>query len=215
MITGCCLFLAGSRKLRQVSAAGALWLISTRVISSHMEPRTPAEIIAIQKRRTEFLVGSDDSPVPIGGRHAGFKGLEYFPIDTKYQLKLKLHKYENPGRVPISLSNGAKVEALRVGYLRFNLDGKTLTLNVYKKREDDTEVFLPFRDKTSGHETYGAGRYVDLEVDPSDNSCVLDFNLSYNPLCAFGAGNFDCPIPPSENWLLDVEIRAGEMKFLG
>jgi uncharacterized protein len=180
-----------------------------------MEPKTPADIIAIQKRRAEFLVKSDNSPVPIATRHRGFKGLEYFPIDRKYQFKLKLHKFENPARVPISLSNGAKVEALRFGYLRFSLDGKLLTLNVYKKHEDDTEVFLPFRDETSGHETYGAGRYVDVEVDPSDNSCVLDFNLSYNPLCAFGAGNFDCPIPPSENWLLNVEIRAGEMKFQG
>lgn len=180
-----------------------------------MKPRTPEEIIAIQKRRTDFLVNGDNSPVPADVRQRGFKGLEYFPIDRKYQLVLKLHEYENLAKIPILLSNGSKVEALRVGYLRFDLDGKTLTLNVYKKRQDDKEVFLPFRDKTSGHETYGAGRYVDVEVDPRDKSCVLDFNLSYNPLCAFGSGDFDCPIPPSENWLMDVEIRAGEKKFHG
>jgi uncharacterized protein len=177
-----------------------------------VEPRTPEEIIAIQKRRTNFLVKSNNSPVPVEARQRGFSGLEYFPFDRKYQLRLKLHSYENPAKVSIALSNGTKVEALRVGYLAFELDGKSLTLQVYKKREGDRGVFLPFKDKTSGHETYGAGRYVDVEVDPSDNSCVLDFNLSYNPLCSFGSGNFDCPLPPSENWL-DVKISAGEMKF--
>jgi hypothetical protein len=52
-----------------------------------MEPKTPADIIVIQKRRAEFLVKSDNSPVPIATRHRGFKGLEYFPIDRKYQFK--------------------------------------------------------------------------------------------------------------------------------
>ncbi len=179
-----------------------------------MEPMNPEEIIAIQSRRTDFLVNSERSPVPVQARQKGFKGLDYFPIDRKYQLRLTLRKYENPARVPIALSNGTNVEALRVGYLAFDLEGRSLTLHVYKKSEEDSEVFLPFRDKSSGHETYGAGRYVDVQTDPSDNSCVLDFNLSYNPLCAIGTGNFDCPLPPSENWL-DVEIRAGEMKYKG
>ncbi len=178
-----------------------------------MEPRTRAEIIQIQNRRTEFLVKSENSPVPREAIQKGFKGLEYFPIDSKYQFKLKLHRYENPPRVRIALSNGENVEALKAGFLEFELGIRKLVLQVYKKRPEDTEMFLPFRDNTSGKETYGAGRYVDLEVDPNDDSCVLDFNLAYNPLCAFDTGKYDCPLPPMENWLMDLEIRAGERKF--
>ena len=150
-----------------------------------MEPKTSEEIIAIQNRRTVFLVKNENSPIPLAIRQKGFSGLEYFPIDPKYQFRLKLSKYQNPERVQISLSNGEKVEALRAGYLTFDLERRRFTLHVYKKREEDTEVFLPFKDKTSGNETYGAGRYVDIEVDPNDDSCILDFNLAYNPLCAF------------------------------
>jgi uncharacterized protein len=178
-----------------------------------VEPRTRAEIIQIQNRRTEFLVKSENSPVPREAIQKGFKGLEYFPIDPKYQFKLKLERYENPPRVRIALSNGECVEALKAGFLEFELENRKLVLQVYKKRPKDAEVFLPFRDNTSGKETYGAGRYVDLEVDPNDGSCVLDFNLAYNPLCASNKDQYDCPLPPAENWILDVEIRAGEQKF--
>ena len=181
-----------------------------------MEPRTRAQIIEIQNRRTFFLTNNENSPIPREALQKGFKkGLEYFPIDPRYQFKLKLRRYEDPTRVRIALSNGENVEALRAGFLEFELERKKLGLQVYKKRAEDSEVFLPFKDKTSGHKTYGAGRYVDLEVDPDDDSCVLDFNLAYNPLCAFSQGTYDCPLPPAENWLVDVEIRAGEMKFKG
>jgi uncharacterized protein (DUF1684 family) len=75
-------------------------------------------------------------------------------------------------------------------------------------------MFLPFRDKTSGKETYGAGRYLDMYGTPDDNY-VLDFNFAYNPLCPFDLFDerkYDCPLSPTENWLMTVEIRAGEMK---
>ena len=177
-----------------------------------MEPKTKEEILAIYKRRTAFLVSAENSPVPLDVRQKGFKGCEYFPIDTKYQFKLELKKYENPEEVAIALSNGEHVQSLRFGFLEFEIEGKKLALNVYKKRMGDTEVFVPFKDLTAGKETYEAGRYVDVEVEPSGSTCVLDFNLSGNPLCAFGDGKYDCPIPPRENWL-NVEIRAGEKKY--
>lgn len=193
-----------------------------------MEPRTKDEIIAVQKYRSSSILTKDEiitiqklrntsllaeesSPVPPEERRK-FSGIDFFPIDGKYQLRLKLHKYENPEPIQISLSNGEKVIALRAGYFIFDLEGKTVRLYVYNKRVSDTEMFLPFRDKTSGKETYGTGRYLDLYGTPEDNY-VLDFNLAYNPLCAFGGNKYDCPLPPRENWLVDVEIRAGEMKI--
>jgi len=177
-----------------------------------MMPRSREEIFAIQKRRTERLVG-EDSPVPLEARRRGFAGLEFFPVSERYQFGLKLQKYDVPGLVKVSLSSGEVVEVLRVGFLEFSLDGQVLRLQVYKKRPDDVEVFVPLRDGTSGVETFGAGRYVDVEVDLGDDSCVLDFNLAYNPLCAFGHGRFVCPYPPMENWLMSVKITAGEKVY--
>ena len=193
-----------------------------------MEPRTPddfaaiqkygssilltkEEIITIQKLRNASLLDEENSPVPLELREKDFKGIDFFPILGKYQFRLKFHKSESPEFVPISLSNGQKVDALRAGYFAFELEGKQIKLYAYKKHASDTEMFLPFKDKTSGKETYGAGRYLDLYGTPDDNY-VLDFNLAYNPLCAFDEKKHDCPLPPAENWLMDVEIRAGEMR---
>jgi uncharacterized protein len=172
-----------------------------------MEPKTKEEILAIYKRRTDFLVNSDKSPVPLEVRRRGFKGLEYYPIDKRYQFKLKLQKYDYPGTIQIALSNGEHEEALRVGFLEFEIENKRLALQVYKKRREDTELFVPFKDKTSGNETYGGGRYTDVEYDPGDDTCILDFNLSGNPLCAFADGRYDCPIPPREK--LGLMLRFG------
>jgi len=178
-----------------------------------MEPKTQDEILAIYRRRTEFLNNAEDSPVPLEIRQAGFPGLEYFPFDPKYQFKLKLRKFEKTEPAPILLSTGEVVQGLRIGCLEFEIDHVKLLLNVYKKRADDKEFFVPFKDKTSGNETYGGGRYVDIVVDREEKNCILDFHLSGNPLCAFDEGKYACPIPPKENWL-SVEIRAGEKKFV-
>lgn len=196
-----------------------------------MEPKTEEEIDAVSKYRSSAtltkeetktihrlrnasLLAGDSSPVPPEKRQK-FRGIDFFPIDPQYQQRLRLNRYGNPEPIQISLSNGEKVNALRAGYFVFELEGKKIKLFVYKKHANDTEMFLPFKDKTSGNETYGAGRYLDLYGTPDDDNFVLDFNLAYNPLCAFDEKKYDCPLPPAENWLSDVEIRAGEMKFEG
>ena len=193
-----------------------------------MEPRTPNEFAVVQKYKSSILLTKEEittlhrlrndslldektSPVPLELIEKDFRGIDFFPIQAKYQFRLKFHKYANPEPVPISLSNGQRVDAMRAGYFGFELDGNQIRLYAYKKRLSDTEMFLPFKDKTSGKETYGAGRYLDL-YGTSDDNYVLDFNLAYNPLCAFDENKYDCPLPPAENWLMDVEIRAGEMR---
>ena len=73
-------------------------------------------------------------------------------------------------------------------------------------------LFIPFTDKTSGIETYGGGRYIDLVLsDIVNKTCTIDFNKAYNPYCAYTAG-YNCPIPPKENDL-PVAIKAGELNF--
>jgi uncharacterized protein (DUF1684 family) len=95
----------------------------------------------------------------------------------------------------------------RAGIVRFPLDQREVTLATYEQGDD---LFIPFRDATSGVDTYGAGRYV--EAFPlGDDRYLLDLNLAYNPYCAYNE-DWSCPLPPRENWL-DVPIRAGERAF--
>lgn len=103
--------------------------------------------------------------------------------------------------------------------LKFRIAGAEHILNVYKadpeiaaKFPEYAELlFIPFRDLTNGRTTYGVGRYIDIRK-PSGNAVTLDFNLAYNPNCAYGTDKYSCPIPPKENFL-KVEIRSGERKF--
>jgi uncharacterized protein (DUF1684 family) len=71
-------------------------------------------------------------------------------------------------------------------------------------------LFIPFRDKTSGSETYSSGRYLDLEESGGDEY-ELDFNKAYNPYCAYNM-SYTCPVPPREN-ILPVMISAGEKNY--
>lgn len=112
-------------------------------------------------------------------------------------------------------TSGTKNKVFKLyGTLSFLLNGKACTLNLYRSQELMTSpeykdyLFLPFTDVTSGKETYGSGRYLDLTVKGIHNNKVtLDFNKAYNPYCAYVSGVDNCPIPPKENALV-VEMRA-------
>lgn len=102
----------------------------------------------------------------------------------------------------------------RYGYLHFEINQKQYTLTVYqnmelrKKPTYKNYYFVPFRDETSGIETYGGGRYLDMYIYDNELNKTIDFNLSYNPYCAY-SHLYSCPIPPEEN-TLSLPIRAGE-----
>ena len=101
---------------------------------------------------------------------------------------------------------------LRDGAFAFRIQGRSLKLVVYKSAEDPyaRSLFIPFSDETSRHDTYSAGRYLDLEEQGGDDY-ELDFNMAYNPYCAYSEG-YTCPIPPAEN-KLPVKILAGEKNY--
>lgn len=95
-----------------------------------------------------------------------------------------------------------------MGRLRFVLAGRALALTAYKVGDIRSDsLFVPFKDDTSGRETYVAGRYLDLKPEP-DGTYSLDFNDAYNPYCAY-SNSYSCPLPPAENDL-PVPIEAGE-----
>jgi len=139
-----------------------------------------------------------------------YKGLSYFPIDLNYCFELPLKRFPKPEKMTILSTRGNERAAERVGYVDFLAGDAPCRLEATRLLEpgsgqDDLSIF--FRDKTSGKETYGMGRYVDLKKLPNGNY-LLDFNLAYNPACAF-SDFYNCPVPPKSN-TLKVAIRAGE-----
>lgn len=192
---------------------GFLWL----PLFSATVTQTDDGVRAIEQQRREkdksFLT-EKNSPLPDNAKK-NFRGLPYFPIDLKYRFEGAIVRNRQRETFDIIASDGRERKTLRYGYFEFTLDGKTHRLQVYKLLDLAPKyrhlLFIPFMDATSGRESYGGGRYIDLE-ERSDNRYVVDFNLAYNPSCAYGKKGYSCPIPPAENRLL-VRIEAGEKNW--
>ena len=163
-----------------------------------------------RKEKDSFFKMEHDSPIPEDQKNQ-FVGLKYFPPDEKYRFEAKFQAHDKAAIVTMLTSKGTQQRFYRYGYFDLELGKKKVRLEAYRsaEREDDS-LFIPFRDKTSGREAYRAARYLDLHMQPDDDY-VVDFNLAYNPYCAYSE-EYICPLPPKENWV-DVEIRAGEMKY--
>ncbi len=138
-----------------------------------------------------------------------FDGIEHFPIDPAYRVEARLEPYDEPREVAIPTVLGQDTTMLAPGVLRFTLNGAEQTLEPYQDSPDDDSYFLIFRDGSSAVTTYGAGRFLYADAAGAGGTTVLDFNLAYNPPCAF-TPYATCPLPPPQNWL-QVSIKAGEM----
>ncbi|MBW2056073.1 MAG: DUF1684 domain-containing protein [Deltaproteobacteria bacterium] len=166
-----------------------------------------------RKRRNEFLKNHPRSPLSARDRER-FQGLDVYPINLKYVFVGKIERYRlnihNPDYYATFPTNkGTNKRYIRYGRFSFELEGVTYTLQLYKSILSDY-LFVPFRDKTNGKETYRLGRYLNAEIFPGYYT-IIDFNMAYNPNCAFNE-NSVCPIPPEENYL-PVEIKAGEKRY--
>jgi uncharacterized protein len=139
-----------------------------------------------------------------------FKGLSYFPVNLSYRYLVKLVPNPRPDTTIILSTRGNQRRAVRAGWFEFVVEGRKARLEATRLLEPgvgERDYSIFFRDLTSGKETYGMGRYVDVEPLP-DGRFLLDFNRAYNPACAI-SDFYNCPIPPKEN-TLKVAIRAGE-----
>ena len=162
----------------------------------------------LMRRRAErdaFLRTGTESPVPAGKR-AHLLPLSYYPPDLAFRIPATLVLFDEPEVLEIPTSTGSIEQMQRVGALQFLLDGKIHALSALLTSSEG-RLFVPFRDETSGIETYGGGRYLDLDVTPT-NIYGLDFNLAYHPNCYFDDA-WICPLPPPENQL-HTTVRAGE-----
>jgi len=171
-----------------------------------------ADLQANREEKDEFFAEHPQSPIPPEHREA-FSGLDYFDPDPDYRIEASVTVHDDPDPVPMETTAGNEVRYVRIVTFDFDLGGEAVELHGYKQRPEDDEeaVFVPFRDKTTGQESYRGGRYLELhpENDLADGDVVtLDFNLAYSPFCVF-SDTFSCPLPPEENWL-DVAVRAGE-----
>lgn len=142
-----------------------------------------------------------------------FERLHYFAADDRYRVEARLVRFPEPEEVKMRTSRNRSKTFYRYARVEFQLDGGRQELTAFKDRaagEGSSTLFVPFRDATSGRETYGQGRYLEIE-EPEEDQLVLDFNLSFSPPCNYSPV-FDCPIPPDENHL-QVAIRAGEKTY--
>ena len=165
------------------------------------------EIITSRLEKVDFLKTSSQSPFVMNGK--AMNGLTYFPIDKSYQVTAKVEKITTRQYLSVSSSDGTQQRYLKYARLHFELYGSDHSLLVLKPMFTPG-LFLAFADETSGNESYGAGRYLDISGIKGDR-LVIDFNLAYNPYCAYEP-SFSCPFPPTEN-ILPARIKAGELKY--
>jgi len=179
--------------------------------AGHEHVDYPTAVAMFRADKDEYFRTAHDSPIPHDQRH-DFPGLPYFDVDESLRfegLTLEPYSGSEPANFQIPTSDGRLRDAERAGTLSFDLGGSRQRLTGYRFSKDRSgSVFVPFLDVTSGTETYGAGRYLDLDPDPDDGTYVLDFNLAYHPSCVYDA-RFSCPLTPAEN-RLPLRIEAGE-----
>ncbi len=176
------------------------------------------ELESKRDEKDDFFAEHPQSPIPPEERDA-FDGLEYFAPDPTYRVTATVEAHDDPDVVLMETTAGREMRYLRVATLEFNLEREdealedgTYELAAYQLESPKEEpLFIPFRDKTTGQQSYQGGRYMELSPnqDLADgDELVVDFNLAYSPFCAYSE-TFDCPLPPEENWL-EVAIPAGE-----
>ncbi|MGE5829981.1 MAG: DUF1684 domain-containing protein [Micromonosporaceae bacterium] len=176
-----------------------------------------ADLAGFRAGRDELLRSHPQSPLPVEDR-LGFAGLRYFPFDADAVVEAALTRTSGAGE-PLSVDTGGPDGAIR--YRRIGVAPTPYgSLTLFWLEAYGGGLFLPFRDGTCGHKSYGGGRYLTDTIKGtygrgvvvSGNRVRLDFNYAYNPSCAYSS-QWACPLAPRENWLTEP-IRAGEMAYV-
>lgn len=149
-----------------------------------------------------------DSAAPT---RTNFRGLEYFPADERWRVEARFEPHEPPKTIPITNVLGMEDDEPSPGSVVFDLNGQTYRLDALTEQGEE-QFFIIFADTTSGHETYGAGRYLYAGPPDAQGRLFIDFNKAYSPPCAF-TKYATCPLPPAQN-KLPLRVEAGE-KFAG
>ncbi len=161
------------------------------------------ELLDQRADKDSFFRQSPQSPIPRAER-GRFDGLAYYEPTPDLVFTVPVDVVD-PEPVQVGTTTGEERTYHKVATATVAVEEADVTLSLYSTGHPG--LFLPFRDATSGSETYGAGRYLDVEPN-GDGTVTLDFNYAYAPFCAYSDA-YSCPLPPYDNWL-EVPIRAGE-----
>ncbi|MFC0263569.1 DUF1684 domain-containing protein [Fontibacter flavus] len=164
-----------------------------------------------RERQFKYLKFNIDSPLTADQKR-DLNKLDYYSIDPKYKVRARMVPVEDRKMVELPMTDGTVEKYLKHSFAEFELDGQKhmLLLLQAAKESDKRNFFLAFADATSGIDTYGGGRYINLRQD-GKNSITIDFNLAYNPYCAYNP-DFACPLPPKEN-IMEIALEAGEKDY--
>lgn len=179
---------------------------------SQDDPAYMEEIKEQREEKDRFMRSSPESP--FANSKEEYSGLKYYPPDVKYRVIASLHPIEQKESVVLTTNDGKEQRYIEYAHAEFRLDGVTnrlIILEIADMGPFRGKLFLAFGDETSASETYGAGRYLDVTKAPGSSTIKLDFNLAYNPYCAYN-DTYSCPLPPREN-ILTIPIRAGEKSY--
>jgi len=165
-----------------------------------------SELTEFRAEKDEFFGRHPQSPLTPEQKR-GFVGLQYFPENDALRLEVQAEPLFDQQPMQMQTSTGGVQMYARHARFKFQVDGQESELTIY---QSENGYFLPFVDSLAGKETYPAGRYLEPESLPG-NRFLVDFNLAYNPNCAYNE-MWSCPITPAEN-RLKVPIRAGEKLF--
>lgn len=173
-----------------------------------------SELQQFRDQVDDFMGHHPQSPIPQDERYE-FEGLNYFGPNPDLIFEVTVERFgEDEPLVEMETTTGDVRPYRRYGRFTFTVNGTEAALTLYSDLYE-SDFFLPFRDTTSGKETYGAGRYLDNGrpgIQPLDETRFrFDFNYAYNPYCVYQS-TYSCPLPPNENWL-SVPIEAGEKKY--
>ncbi|MGF1507558.1 MAG: DUF1684 domain-containing protein [Anaerolineae bacterium] len=163
------------------------------------------DLDTFRQQKDHFFAHSPHSPLMPEQRES-FTGLTYYPENPDLCFEISLDLFDEQDVIEMQTTGGSVQSFTRWGRVHFEVDGEACALTLYAAIGAGG-FFLPFKDATSGDETYGGGRYINVEPLPGDRY-LIDFNKAYNPYCAYNAA-WSCTIPPVENHL-SVAIEAGE-----
>ena len=180
----------------------------------------PEAIAQFRQGRDALFRSHPQSPIEPDERKS-FKGLRYFAHDAIYRVPARFEPADGSELVIDTGGEDGSVLYRRAGRLVFDLAGSPCRLTVLSLVQYAGGLFAPFRDGTSGRETYGGGRYLFdtakdtdglvFEITPGSSDVVIDFNYAYNASCAYSP-RWACPLAPPENYLA-VAVRAGELSY--
>ena len=175
--------------------------------------RFNTDLTPFQREINDFF--KDASVSPLKKRDLkNFRGLDFFTYDSTYLVTAKLTKTPKEKPFMMLTTTDMMVEYIKYGTVSFELLSNQYSLDIYKNLEDPNErdnLFLPFLDDTNGNESYGGGRYINLDIPQVDN-LIIDFNSAFNPYCVYDE-KYSCPIVPRENYM-PLEINAGVKNFV-